>query len=193
VLLPHIVDMTEEHVVLVSEQNEVLGTLPKKDVHGAQTPLHRGFSVFLFRPDGMFLLQQRAYTKQTWGGAWSNSCCGHPALDESVLDAARRRLKFELGITDVPVLTEVAPYQYCFVRDGVMENEICPILVGVSAAEPQPNPTEVEAVRWISWQEFVDDTRNNPGNWSDWCVEETQILINNPEFHRIIQAQLTNS
>ena len=37
-----------EHVVLVDEQNNVLGTADKYQVHGENTPLHRAFSVFIF-------------------------------------------------------------------------------------------------------------------------------------------------
>jgi isopentenyl-diphosphate delta-isomerase len=173
---------TEELVVLVNEQNEVIGTTPKATVHGRETPLHRAFSCFIFNDEGEFLLQQRAFSKKTWPGIWSNSCCGHPSPDEKNEDAAKRRLEFELGLTDFSYLREVAPYRYCFVRDGVMENEICPIILVITNQEPVLNPDEVEAVKWISWQDFVHDTVENPQNWSEWCVEETQILEKNSEF-----------
>ena len=88
----------EEHVVLVDENNVVLGTTPKATVHTDNTPLHRGFSVFLFNDKNELLLQQRSHLKKTWPLAWSNSCCGHPALNESNEDAVKRRVQFELGI-----------------------------------------------------------------------------------------------
>ena len=50
--------MTEEIVVLVDEQNNILGTTPKATVHTDNTPLHRAFSLFLFK-DGKLLLQQK--------------------------------------------------------------------------------------------------------------------------------------
>jgi len=31
----------EEHVVLVDEDNKILGNMPKKTVHSLDTPLHR--------------------------------------------------------------------------------------------------------------------------------------------------------
>ena len=167
--------INSEYVVLVDEQNNVLGTMPKAEVHGAQTPLHRAFSSFIFNSKGELLLQQRAKSKKTWPLVWSNSCCGHLTLEESPVEAARRRLSFELGL-DVANLEEVAPYRYCFTRDGVMENEICPIIVGRTDQEPQPNPDEVEAIRWMPWQVFVDDIRAHPENWSEWCAEEVEIL-----------------
>ncbi len=33
----------EELVVLVDEENNVLGTMPKAETHQARTPLHRAF------------------------------------------------------------------------------------------------------------------------------------------------------
>jgi isopentenyl-diphosphate Delta-isomerase len=165
-----------ELVVLVDEANQVLGTMPKHLVHGATTPLHRGFSAFIFRvADGHFLLQQRSAKKRTWPLVWSNSCCGHPGPSESTLVAAHRRLRAELGLTPV-LLEEVAPYRYCLTRDGVMENEICPILVGLVDAEPTPDPDEVEAVRWLDWKSFLAEIDRGPTNYSGWCVEEAKIL-----------------
>ena len=112
--------MDTELIVLVDEQNRELGTMPKADVHGATTPLHRAFSSFVFRSsDKHLLLQQRSAKKRTWPLIWSNSCCGHPGPGESNVDAARRRLKYELGLVPT-VLEEVAPYRYCFTKDGAM-------------------------------------------------------------------------
>jgi isopentenyl-diphosphate delta-isomerase len=176
----------QELVVLVDEQNNVLGTIPKAEVHGAQTPLHRAFSSFIFRQsDKKFLLQQRSGKKKTWPFMWSNSCCGHPGLDEANVDAARRRLKDELGLETL-WLEEVAPYRYCFVRDGVMENEICPIVVGLTDQEPVLNPDEVEATRWVDWKEFVQEVKDHPERYSEWCVEETLILEQTPRFKELL-------
>src|SRR3972149_7515079 len=87
-----------ELVVLVDEENNVLGTAPKDQVHSAATPLHRGFSVFLFNQQGELLITQRADSKKTFPGIWTNTVCGHPLPGESTAEAASRRLKVELGI-----------------------------------------------------------------------------------------------
>jgi len=173
-----------EYVVLVDEQNNVLGLTPKATVHGQTTPLHRAFSAFIFNSKGELLLQQRALSKKTWPGIWSNSCCGHPVLEETNVQAADRRLQFELGMK-VAGLEEVAPYRYCFSRFGVMENEICPIVVGFSDDLPKPNPEEVEATKYIAWQDFLLEIKTNPENWSEWCVEEAQILEKNDCFNKL--------
>lgn len=178
-------DRPVEEVVLVDEENNVLGTMPKALVHNATTPLHRGFSLFLFDRSGKLLLQQRSHSKKTWPLVWSNSVCGHPALDESNIDAAKRRLSYELGMT-VTHIEEASPYRYTFVRDGVMENEICPILVGITLDEPKPNREEVEAVRWVAWPEFLQEIKTLPGTYSEWCEEEARILEAHPRFREMV-------
>jgi isopentenyl-diphosphate Delta-isomerase len=166
-----------EHVVLVDQFNAVLGTLPKIQVHTLETPLHRGFSVFIFNQAGELLLQQRSFDKVTWPGFWSNSCCGHPALDESVTDAIHRRVRVELGM-QVHELVEALPdFQYRCEYGGVVENEICPVWLARTVDEPIPNPLEVAATRWIPWQDFKQVLEADAaGRYSPWCKLETVLL-----------------
>lgn len=171
-----------EYVVLVDENNQPVGQELKSAVHTKDTPLHRGFSLFLFNPQGQLLLQQRSSHKVTWPLVWSNSCCGHPAEHESSVEAAQRRLKVELSITEAEVWEVISDYRYRAERFGVVENEICPILVGVSEQLPQPQPEEVEAIRWISWEDWLTEVRFKPHDYSEWCVEETELLEGDERF-----------
>jgi isopentenyl-diphosphate delta-isomerase len=144
--------------------------------------LHRGFSLFLFNKKGELLLQQRSSKKKTWTLVWSNSCCGHPKLDESNINAAKRRLKFELGITEANISEFISDFRYKVEKDGIVENEICPILIGFSDQKPSVNKDEVEDIEWTSWQSFLTDLNNNPNEYSPWCILEVDILKNNKKF-----------
>lgn len=177
-----------EEVVLVDEENNVLGTTAKASIHSASTPLHRGFSLFLFDRQGRLLLQKRSNTKTTWPNAWSNSVCGHPALNETNVDAAKRRLAYELGMSAL-YLEEIVQYRYTFVRDGVMENEICPILVGFTDNEPRLNTAEVAATRWVGWKEFLKEIETQKGLYSEWCEEEARILAAHPRCNEIFAGR----
>jgi len=171
-------DPAPEYVVLVDETDQALGTCPKAEVHGAHTPLHRAFSLFIFNRDKRLLLQQRALDKPTWPGVWSNSCCGHPLPGESYESAAVRRTRYELGL-DPGHVQKIADYRYCFTRDGVMENEICPIYAGFIDEAPRNvpyRPDEVAAVRWIPWRDWLFEVTHFPHSYSPWCVEETLIM-----------------
>lgn len=178
----------EEHVVLVDEDNNVLGTGPKLATHSDNTPLHRGFSVFLFNNQGQLLLQQRSALKKTWPGAWSNSVCGHPSLNETVLEAAKRRLSFELGIRNSELSIILPTYRYRFEKEGIVENEICPVIAGTTNDLPLPNPDEVNAIKWVSWQEWMEEIKNSPDTYSPWAIEESHLLEKEELFQKIIHS-----
>lgn len=178
--------MDQEHVVLVDENNTVLGTAAKATVHGADTPLHRAFSFFGFDKKGRLLIQQRAGSKKTWPLIWSNTCCGHPALGENTEEAVRRRVKYELGM-ELGELYEILPdYRYKAMHHGVMENELCPVWVALLEGPIKPNPTEVEAVDWVDWRRFIDslkdDQNNDYDHFSVWSKEEALLLDEDPDF-----------
>jgi len=175
-----------DYVVLVDEENKILGKAPKLFSHNANTPLHRGFSVFLFNSKGKLLLQQRSEKKKTWPLVWSNSCCGHPMFSESSEDAARRRLEFELRIRDAEIHMVLPKYRYKFEHKEVVENEICPVMVAFSDQVPSPNLEEVKSIKWISWKDWLREVSANPEKYSEWCVEETSLLEEKKKFKRMI-------
>ena len=168
-----------EYVVLVDDDDREIGTASKDSVHTTNTPLHRGFSCFLFNSKKELLLTRRAVTKKTFPGVWTNTVCGHHAPGEMAVDAAKRRLHQELGIRnqDVRNIREVAPYRYRFAdANGIVENEICPILVARADVGPVPDTSEVEDWKWIAWEEFMEDIQKNPDVYSPWCKEEALLI-----------------
>lgn len=165
-----------ELVVLVDEDDNPIGTAPKDTVHTQNTPLHRAFSLFLFDSQNRLLLTKRSQKKKTFPGVWTNTVCGHVSPDETPVTAAIRRLKEELGITGVTVRL-VAPYRYMFIdAGGMMENEICPILVGYYDGDPVLNPSETDEWKRIDWHVFLNEIKTNPGKYSPWSEEEALIL-----------------
>jgi isopentenyl-diphosphate delta-isomerase len=164
-----------EFVVLVDEQDNRTGIMEKSRVHTQHTPLHRAFSLFLFNKNRQLLLQRRAGSKPTWPLVWSNSCCGHPLPGESYEKAVLRRTRFELGILPDHLL-KVSHFRYCFSKDGIMENEICPIFAGFYDGPIWANRDEIDSVTWIDWADWVKEVCFSPKSYSPWCVEETRIM-----------------
>ncbi len=177
-------------VVLVDEHNKVLGTAPKLETHNANTPLHRGFSVFLFNKKGELLLQQRSKTKKTFPLVWSNSCCGHPRLNESSADAAKRHLEHELGIKNADVFEVISDYRYKVSMNGIFENEICPILICFTNQKPIPNKDEVENLRWIPWEKFLIEIKDDSNAYSLWSREEAWLLSKNGKFQELFEKYI---
>jgi isopentenyl-diphosphate delta-isomerase len=166
-----------EQVVLLDENLQPCGVLPKSEVHHAGTPLHLAFSVYVFDPEGRLLVTRRAVGKQTFAGVWTNTCCGHPGPGEDLADAVRRRLATELGL-EVDGLSLVLPeFRYEAVgADGVRENEFCPVFVARAAGDPAPEPSEVAEWRWVEWTAFCDVAETAPWAVSPWAAEQVPQL-----------------
>lgn len=176
--------LNEEYVVLVDETDSQIGVEKKSRVHSSSTPLHRAFSIFLFKNTKELLLQQRSKTKKAWPMVWSNSCCGHPMPGESYEKAIIRRIRFELGV-DLSAAIKISNYRYCFSKDGVMENEICPIYAGICEDQILPDSDEINAVKWINWEDWLAEIRTQPESYSPWCVQETLILASANNFKKL--------
>ena len=164
-------------VVLLDEQRRPVGQLPKSQVHHADTPLHLAFSCYLFDAGGRVLMTRRAATKRTWPGVWTNSCCGHPLPEEDAGAAADRRLYEELGMRLEHADVALPDFAYRAVApDGVVENEVCPVLVGSASGEPRPDPAEVLEYRWADWQAVVELVRAAPWAVSPWAARQVPQL-----------------
>jgi isopentenyl-diphosphate delta-isomerase len=146
----------DELIVLLETTGRAIGTAPKAPSHHSETPLHLAFSCYLTDPAGRILITQRAHGKASFPSVWTNSCCGHPAPGEGLRDAIRRRVRTELGL-DVQEPTLVLPgFRYrATAADGVVENELCPVVRATAAGETRLDPEEVAAAEWRDWDECV--------------------------------------
>jgi isopentenyl-diphosphate delta-isomerase len=166
----------QELIVLVDEEGTAIGTLPKAEVHHGETPLHRAFSVYLFDDAGRLLVTRRADGKQTFPGMWTNTVCGHPGPGEDDAAAIARRACDELGL-DVAELRPALPgYRYRAEFRGVVENEICPVYLGVFRGTPSPNPAEVGEWELLDWAAFRARQEAEGDAWSPWCREQARLI-----------------
>ncbi|MET3807696.1 isopentenyl-diphosphate delta-isomerase [Nakamurella sp. UYEF19] len=189
---------TTELVVLMSQDRQPVGELPKAFVHHADTPLHLAFSAYLVDESGRLLMTRRALTKVTWPGVWTNSCCGHPGPDESMQDAIARRVDSELGLQIEGIRCALPDFAYR-ARDasGIWENEICPVFFATvhPSAQIRPNRGEVMEWSWTEWSDVVAATAAAPFAFSPWAVDQIGQLAKLPDqsalFHREPEATST--
>ena len=158
--------MIEPHVILVDEKDNVLGTLSKLEVH-AKGLLHRAISVFLFDDEGNWIIQQRALNKYHSAGLWTNTCCSHPNYNETVIDAANRRLMEEMGVECE--LNFVFKLLYRTELDNeLVEHELDHVFIGFTNQLPKPNVDEVKTWKLMSFLEIHQDVQNNPDHYTEW-------------------------
>jgi isopentenyl-diphosphate delta-isomerase len=148
--------MNDELIVLLDTGGRATGTAPKASSHHDATPLHLAFSCYITDSEGRLLTTQRAHGKATFPSVWTNSCCGHPAPGESLRDAVRRRVPDEIGL-EVDALTLVLPeFGYrATAANGVVENELCPVVRATARGELRLHPDEVAAAEWRDWDSCV--------------------------------------
>ena len=156
----------EEKVVLVTEKDEVLGLMEKMQAH-ENGILHRAFSVFLYNSKGEMLLQKRAAEKYHSPNQWTNACCSHPSIEETYEQAAKRRIKEELGI-DCELEEKFWFIYKADVGQNLWEHELDHVFVGNYEGEFNLNKEEVAEVRYISLENLNIELENNPENFTEW-------------------------
>ncbi len=164
-----VVSFDDEPLILVDEQDRVVGYDSKANVHHGAGLLHRAFSIFLLSDTGKVLLQQRSSEKPLWPLYWSNSCCSHPRKGESGLEAAHRRLQEELALDAELRYAYQFQYRAEFGRLGV-EHEMCSVYIGSVVGEPavEVNPSEIAACGWVTGAEVDRLIIDEPERLTPW-------------------------
>jgi isopentenyl-diphosphate delta-isomerase len=194
-----------EYLYYVDQNDKPTGEVAEKLLaHNSDTKLHAAFSCYVFNNKGQFLVTQRAHTKKVWHGVWTNSCCGHPGVGESREASIKRRLQYELGLVAGSPKLMIAEYIYKTPPyNGIIEHEYCPVYVSLTSSDVIPNPAEVEDYRWVDWDWYVQELKNDSDDysmfedsipldselgsnhipkWSWWCKDQLKHLENNKLF-----------
>ncbi|HAE66961.1 MAG TPA: isopentenyl-diphosphate delta-isomerase [Sphingobacterium sp.] len=159
--------MTQENVILVDSNDNMIGSMEKYEAH-EKGLLHRAFSVFLFNDQDELLLQQRALSKYHCGGLWTNSCCSHQRLAETNVEAAKRRLTEELGITAMDLQDTFSFVYKAKFDNGLTEHEFDYVLFGKFNGTPEFNEEEVAETKYLNRQEIQDAIQQAPQQLTPW-------------------------
>lgn len=175
-----------EEVIVVDHNDQSLGTAGKLEVHRTGQ-LHRAFSILVFNSQGDLLLQRRADGKYHFACCWSNTCCGHPRPDETVLSAACRRLQEEFGIAVALIERTQFVYRAEDAHSGLIEHEYLHMFYGAYNGSPQPEPSEIGAWRWMPIPAIQRALQAHPHWFTPWFhLLMDKLLIDHP--HNFIPA-----
>ncbi|MCK5044908.1 isopentenyl-diphosphate Delta-isomerase [Candidatus Parcubacteria bacterium] len=152
-------------IILVDKDDNEIGKGEKMAVHLAGQ-LHRAFSIFIFNSQGEMMLQRRASTKYHSPGLWTNACCSHPRPGESLEQAAKRRLKEEMGFECD--LQKVFSFIYKAKVEDLTEHEFDHVFIGKFDQEPVLNKEEADGWKWIELKQLIEDIIKNPKEYTCW-------------------------
>lgn len=130
---------------------------------------HKAVSVFVTCGDRL-LIQRRALSKYHTPGLWANTCCTHPHWQEDPADCAVRRLRQELGITDLTPQYRGRVEYRADVGNGLIEDEVVDVFSATAqmSLRLQPDPEEVMETRWITLGALQSEIAETPKNYSPW-------------------------
>ena len=168
-----------EKVILVDEHDHVVGSMDKLEAH-QKGVLHRAFSILIFNSKGEMLLQKRSQSKYHSGGLWTNACCSHPAPQENMIDATKKRLKHEMGIDLQPEFAYKFIYKSKLDKD-LTEYELDHVFTGIFDGTPDINNNEVEDWKFINLNTLRRDMDAHPDDYTVWF----KLIMNHPELKEI--------
>jgi isopentenyl-diphosphate delta-isomerase len=164
-------------LILVNNQDRVIGYEEKMACHQGKDKLHRAFSIWVFNKKGETLIQQRSQDKMLWPLCWSNSCCSHPIKDEEIEKTLQCRLKEELGFSCPLEFVYKFEYRAEYKNVGA-EHELCYVYRGFYDGPVVPNPKEVAEFRWLSLKQLAKEIKQNPEKFTPWFKLELKRFIN---------------
>ncbi|RDI58286.1 isopentenyl-diphosphate Delta-isomerase [Flavobacterium glaciei] len=158
--------MSEENVILVNQNDEQIGLMPKLEAH-EKAVLHRAFSVFVLNSKNEIMLQQRAHQKYHSPLLWTNTCCSHQREGETNIQAGSRRLFEEMGFRTE--LKELFHFIYKAPFDnGLTEHELDHVMIGYYDDAPEINLEEVENWKWMKIEAVKEDMEVHPELYTVW-------------------------
>lgn len=160
----------QEEVILVDHNNQPIGTMDKYEAHRGKGRLHRAITVVLFNQKGELLITKRSDQKPLWPLWFDAACSTHQWPGESAVDAAARRLPFEIGI-NIPAgqLQQKFIYEYHAVyNDQWSENEINHIVIGQTDDTPKLNPAEAAEFSWQSRAKIATELATPNHRYAPW-------------------------
>ena len=154
-----------EMLVLVDDDDRVIGTAPRSLCHGNPGFIHRAVHVLVFNEDGQLYLQKRHAGKLIQPGKWDSSVGGHIAPGESYEIAARRETGEELGFSP-----EKLAFLFSMKVRNQTESENIQCFTTIFPGEIHPNDEEIIDGKFWSIEE-IESAVGNGGFTPVFAVE----------------------
>ncbi len=167
----------EELLEVVTREGKVIKTLPRHEIHGNPSLIHRVVHVLVFNKKGGLFLQKRSMKKDVAPGKWDTSVGGHVNAGETLNEALHREMEEELGITECK-----PEFLYSYIHSNIYETELVYTYSCIYEGEINFNKKEIDEVRLWS----LEDIRKNMGKrvFSDNFEDEIKMYLSEQEKRR---------
>ena len=170
----------EQTLILVDNNDRILGYAPRSVCHTGKGKRHRAFVVALYNDNGQLLLQRRKH--DLFSNKWDLTGASHPlhlkSRNESYGEAAARCIRTEFGIKGVS-LRKVGAFNYFAPQGKKCENEHCAVIVGRYDGKVKANHSVAYGFRWATFTETLAEMRKKPQSFVIWARLGAKILRNN--------------
>ncbi len=166
--------MSEEQFEILDEYGTPVGLAARTRAH-REGLWHRAVHVFVFRPDGRLLIQQRQFDKDICPGAWDLSAAEHLRPGESYAEGARRGLREELGVTADVVLEPIgatATARLELPERGIKDYEFQQSFRCAYDGPLGADPEEVAAVQVVTLGELAAAFAARPDDFTPWFRDD---------------------
>ncbi|MBI5196514.1 MAG: NUDIX domain-containing protein [Nitrospirae bacterium] len=160
----------EELLEVVNEKGEVLKTLPRSEIHGNPSLMHRVVHVLVFNGKGGLILQKRSMNKDVASGKWDTSVGGHVNQGESIEEALNREMEEELGIK-----ARGLNFLYTYIHSNPYETELVYTYSCRYDGKIHFNKDEIDEVR--SWDIKEIEHSLGKGTFSDNFEHEFSMYL----------------
>lgn len=142
-------DNLQEIFPVVDEEGSVIGKATRGECHNGSRLLHPVVHLHVFNSSGDIYLQKRPKWKDIQPGKWDTAVGGHIDYGETPVEALRREVREELGITDF-IPTFVGKYVF----DSQRERELVYVNSTVYDGPVCPSAEELDGGRFWSMKEI---------------------------------------
>jgi 16S rRNA (adenine1518-N6/adenine1519-N6)-dimethyltransferase len=147
--------MAEEIFDICNEQDEVVGQLPRSEVHRLHL-LHRAVHIWVWNSSGQLLIHRRSASKDEYPGCFTSSASGHLEAGEDYAGAAGRELMEELGLSGSLQYEARLPGSS---RTSFEHTVLYSLQTDVA---PRPDPGEIAELIWRWPADLVAEVREHP-------------------------------
>lgn len=173
-----------EHIVIVDENDNIIGEEDKEKCHDGDGILHRAFLVTVFNRKGELLLARRSDKKRLWPGVWDGTVASHVTKEENYVQASQRRLEQEVGLTADHIEYLFKFHYKAGYEDKGTEHEICAVtkVDNVDIERLVPNRDEISNVISINPHELMEELQNRGNRFTPWL----KLALENLNKHKML-------